>query len=131
MSGGWRLPPLRAIVDIQAELLAEHGGAAGLRDPGALEACLGRPMQMLAYADDIDLAAFATSLCAGICRIHHPFVDGNKRAGFAGLGMTLLLNDGYLDVAEREAARFVVQLAAGGLSEPDFAAWVRQNLTQS
>ena len=45
-------PPLRALLDLHDELLAEHGGAPGLRDPGGLESSLARPYQLIAYGDD-------------------------------------------------------------------------------
>jgi len=123
---GFILPPLRAIIDIHAELLAEHGGASGLRDAGGLEACLARPQQLAAYADTPpDIFAFATALCAGICRIQHPFIDGNKRAAFASLGMVLMLNGHYLDAREQEAADHILRLAAGDLDEAGFADWLR------
>ncbi len=125
MTEGFLLPPLRAIIDIHAELLAEHGGAPGLRDAGGLEACLARPQRMAAYAETPpDIFAFATALCAGICRIHHPFIDGNKRAALASLGMVLMINGQYLDAREQEAADHILRLAAGDLEEDGFANWL-------
>ncbi len=121
------LPPIEAIIDIHAELLAEHGGAPGLRDRGALEASLARARQILAYAEeDPTLFDLAAAVCASIVRTH-PFVDGNKRAGFAALGMTLMLNGAYLDVAEHEATRVILDLAAGRSDEDEFRRWVARN----
>jgi death-on-curing protein len=131
VSGSFLLPPLRALIDIHAELLAEHGGAPGLRDAGGLEASLARPLQMTAYADaELDIFAFGTALCAGLCRIHRPFVDGNKRVAFAALGMTLLMNGVFLDAREQDAAAQVLRLASGDLDEALFAAWLRANSIQ-
>ena len=79
------LPPIKAIIDLHAEALEEHGGAPGLRDKGALEAALARPRQILAYSEEsVTVFDLAAALCVGICR-NHPFVDGNKRAGFLAL----------------------------------------------
>jgi death-on-curing protein len=117
-------PPLRALLDLHDELLAEHGGAPGLRDAGAVESSLARPYQLIAYGDEtstiFDLAA---ALCASICR-NHPFVDGNKRAAFVALGVTLGLNGFELDTTEREAADRILTLAAGTQSEAEFRDWV-------
>ena len=121
------LPPIEAIIDIHAELLAEHGGAPGLRDRGALAASLARARQISAYAEtDVTLFDLAAAVCASIVRTH-PFVDGNKRAGFAALGMTLMLNGAYLDVAEHEATRVILDLAAGRSEEDEFRRWVARN----
>jgi death-on-curing protein len=105
-------------------LLAEHGGAPGLRDAGALEASLARSYQLIAYGDDtLTIFDLAAALCASICR-NHPFVDGNKRTAFVALGITLGLNGFELDATEREAADRILTLAAGTQSETEFRNWV-------
>jgi death on curing protein len=117
-------PPLRALLDLHGELLAEHGGAPGLRDSGGLESSLARPYQLIAYGDDtLTIFDLAAALCASICR-NHPVIDGNKRAAFAALGVTLGLNGFELDATEREAADKILALAAGTLSEDEFRDWV-------
>ena len=42
--------PLRAVVAIQRELIAEHGGLSGPPRHGDLEAALGRPVNLHAYS---------------------------------------------------------------------------------
>jgi len=122
------LPPLQAILDLHAELLAAHRGAPGLRDQGAPEAALARPRQILAYSTEgATVFALAAALCISLCRHHHPFIDGNKRIAFAALGMTLGLNGLYLDATEREAAEKIIALAAGKMDEQSFRDWVADN----
>jgi len=117
-------PPKQTLIELHAELLAEFGGAAGIRDMGALEAALARPFQIIAYGDDratiFDLAA---ALAFAVCR-NHPFVDGNKRAALLALGLALGLNGFELDAAEREAADAVLGIASGTSSEAAFRGWV-------
>lgn len=121
------LPPLEALIDLQAELIAEHGGAQGLRDRGTLEASLARPRQILAYAEGhITVFDLAAPISFGITR-NHPFIDGNKRIAFAALGMTLGLNGFYLDVSEREATRITMAVASGEMAEDAFRDWVVSN----
>lgn len=116
--------PLQAVLDLHGELLAEHGGAPGIRDMGALEASLARPYQLIAYGDDrLTIFDLAAAVCVSVCR-NHPFVDGNKRAAFVALGLVLGLNGFELDAAEREAADVILALAAGTLSEETFRGWV-------
>ena len=119
-------PPIEAIIDIHAELLAEHGGAPGLRDRGGLEASLARGRQLLAYAERSTICDLAAAICVSLCRTH-PFVDGNKRAAFAALGIKLGLNGLALDVTEREAIRVMLAVAAGRMDEAAFCAWVAKN----
>lgn len=77
------------VLELHAELIARYGGAAGIRDPGALEAALFRPQS--GYYDDIvqEAAALMESLAG-----NHPFVDGNKRIAFAAADVFLRIN-GY------------------------------------
>jgi death on curing protein len=124
---GIELPSLEGLIELHAETLAAHGGAQGLRDRGILEAALARPLQILAYSENpVDVFDLAAALCVGIVR-GHAFVDGNKRMGLIALGVTLAMNGLALDVAEREAARVILDLAAGKLEERAFRDWVARN----
>ncbi len=116
----------RAVLAAHDRLLAAHGGAEGLRDAGLVESALARPRQHYAYGspDIIELAAIYTT---GIVR-NHPFVDGNKRTGFATGIAFLLLNDVVFKASEEEATQAVLALAAGDLDEAGYAAWVRSNV---
>jgi death-on-curing protein len=106
-------------------LLAEHGGAPGLRDEGLLESALARPRQIFAYAE-CDLPQLAASYVAGIVQ-NHPFVDGNKRTGFM-TGYVFLERNGLAFTApEAEAALAVLELAAGGINETGFALFLRDH----
>lgn len=79
---------------LHAVLIKRYGGAAGLRDPGALEAALFRP-QTGYYADIVaEAAALLESLA-----VNHPFVDGNKRVAFAAADVFLRINGYRVDRA--------------------------------
>ena len=111
-------------------LLALHGGAAGLRDLAVLESALARPRQHFAYAESPDIVAMAAAYTAGIV-CNHPFVDGNKRTGFV-VGILFLELNGYLFTASQEdAAKAVLELAAGNLDEAGYDAFLRANGARS
>ena len=75
------------VLGMHTILMQRYGGAAGVRDPGALEAALFRP-QTGYYSDIIaEAAALLESLA-----INHPFVDGNKRIAFAATDVFLRIN---------------------------------------
>jgi death-on-curing protein len=117
--------PLTALIELHALSLERHGGAPGIRDMGALEGALGRAEHLVAYGDPPPSAIdVAVAVSVGLCRAHG-FVDGNKRASAIALGVTLMLNGYFLDVAETEGERMFLSLAAGELSEDDFREWVR------
>lgn len=126
--GTFEVPPAEALFAMHAELLALYGGSGGIRDPGALDAALARPHQLLAYGDSTaSVPQLAAAVAFSICRIRHPFTDGNKRVAFAALVVSLDLNGLLLDVSETNAADIMLAVAGGDMSEDAFAAWVAAN----
>ncbi len=103
--------------------LGLHGGATGIRDPGLLESALHRPQNALAYGTP-DLPELAALYCIGIVK-NHPFIDGNKRAGFMAMYTFLGLNGLTFEATEVDVVKRVRGLAAGEVSEVDFSDWVR------
>ena len=67
----------------------------------------------------------AALYAAGVIK-NHPFLDGNKRTGFIA-ALTFLLANGYRATApmEERLAKTLL-LAAGELSEDQFADWLRE-----
>jgi death-on-curing protein len=87
------------------QLIEQYGGAAGVRDVGALESALHRPQT--GYYDSIvhEAAALLESLIQ-----NHPFVDGNKRVAFAVTDVFLRIN-GYRITANSDSIHaFMMQL---------------------
>ena len=68
----------------------------------------------------------ASLYTAGIVR-NHPFVDGNKRAGFVVGILFLELNGFAFNANEEDATQAVLDLAAGTLDEAGYAGWLRAN----
>ena len=118
----WRFLSRRALELLHEESLAEHGGLPGLRDEGLLESALARPHQLLAYGEP-DVAALAAAYGFGLIR-NHAFADGNKRAAFLATGLFLGLNGHRLVTSQADATLTMLALAAGDLSEDEFAQWL-------
>jgi death-on-curing protein len=120
----WRWIDKGALILLHDESLAEHGGRAGLRDEGLLDSALNKPLNLLAYGAP-DFADLAASYASGLAK-NLLFVDGNKRAAFLAVGMFLYLNGYRLQTSQAEATLTVLGLAAGEISESDFATWLRR-----
>jgi death-on-curing protein len=120
----WRWVDRHALELLHDESLAEHGGGTGLRDEGLLESALARPRNLVAHGTP-DIADLAAAYGAGLVR-SHPFVDGNKRAGFLAVGLFLALNGYRLAATQADATLTVLALAAGNLDERAFADWIRR-----
>lgn len=115
-----------AIVFAQAEVLAEHGGAEGLRDDGLLESALARPKNLFVYEGVEDLARLAASYAIAIVR-NHPFADGNKRTALIALALFLALNGLRLQADQADAFHQIYGAASGEISEERLTLWVQQN----
>jgi death-on-curing protein len=115
---------LAEVFAMHVDLIERYGGAAGLRDPGLLDAALFRP-QSGYYQDLIEEAA---ALWESLDQ-NHPFVDGNKRAAFAATHAFLFIN-GITVVAEPlDTFAFMEGLRARG--EFDLARldhWLREHI---
>lgn len=109
-----------------AEQLAEHGGGEGVRDTGALESAMARPVNLSLYGEP-DAAGLAAAYAFGIAR-NHPFVDGNKRTAAVVAETFLMLNGWRLEASDAELVVAILALAAGELSEPDLPDWFREHI---
>ncbi|OGE23925.1 MAG: death-on-curing family protein [Candidatus Dadabacteria bacterium RIFCSPHIGHO2_12_FULL_53_21] len=108
-------------------LIERYGGSHGLRDAGALDSALYRPQS--GYYDDV--IAEAAALWESIT-VNHPFIDGNKRVGFAVTDTFLRLNGFRITARPDKIWRFIDRLFAKGKFE--FSAldpWLRKNTEEA
>ncbi len=122
----WVWVDRRVLLLLHDESLAEHGGAAGLRDEGLLDSALARPLNLAAYGTP-DVADLAASYGVGLAK-NHPFVDGNKRVAFLAVGLFLALNGQRLVSNQVDATLTMFGVAAGEVDEAEFARWIRAHL---
>lgn len=114
------------VLAIHSILLAEHGGAAGLRDSDLLASALNRPKTKFAYDSSATLYDLAAAYSFAIAK-NHPFVDGNKRTAFVCGSLFLELNQFELDASEPEASITFESLADGNITESELATWFKAN----
>lgn len=126
MTQDWRWVDIAVAIAAHNEQLAEHGGAAGVRDMSMLESAMARPLNLVAY-EDPDIADLAASYAFGIAR-NHPFVDGNKRTAAVVSETFLLLNEHELTCDDVELVTTFLALAAGELTVEALAAWFREHV---
>jgi death-on-curing protein len=78
---------------IHSEVLAAHGGSAGIRDEALLESAVAVPQAtMMGRPLITDAIEIATAYLFYICR-NHAFIDGNKRTALASCLVFLQTND--------------------------------------
>jgi death-on-curing protein len=122
-----RLLSVAEVVEIHFRLIAQSGGASGLRDAGALASSVAQPSQSFSgeelYSGVIQKAAALAFFLAS----NHPFVDGNKRVAHAAMAVTLLLNGYAIQASVEDQEEVMLSLAAGQLSREQFATCVEQH----
>ena len=115
------------VLAVHDEQLADHGGASGIRDLGAVESALARPRNLAAYEACDDLARLAAAYAYGVVR-NHGFVDGNKRTGLVIADLFLMLNGYELVSTPADNVLTILGVADGTLSEEELASWIRENI---
>jgi death on curing protein len=124
---------VEAVKAIHREVLAAHGGAAGIRDETLLESAVAAPQASMMgqplISDPIDIAA---AYLFYICK-NHAFVDGNKRTALAACLVFLkengLLSDRKLPINDWE--QFVLDVAASKIDRDETTRRLRKLLKQS
>ena len=114
-----------AVLAIHAQLLARFGGSAGIREDNMLESALAKPRQLHAYGQP-NVYEMAAAYAFGIVK-NHPFVDGNKRAGFVAAYTFLGINGFDFTAPEEEAFIFTRGLAAGEITLEEYTLWLQKS----
>ncbi len=122
---------LGEVLELHRRIVEATGGAAGIRDLGALESALAQPRITFGGQDLYpELADKAAALGYSLIQ-NHPFVDGNKRVGHAALEALLMLNGAELEAVVDDAERTILDVAAGRLTRGAFTEWVREHARPS
>ncbi|HYZ61238.1 MAG TPA: type II toxin-antitoxin system death-on-curing family toxin [Acetobacteraceae bacterium] len=114
------------VLFLHDQALQAYGGLPGVRDAAGLESALGRPINKWAYSEagGVDLFDLAGAYAFGIAS-NHAFSDGNKRTAWACCVLFLKVNGVELDAPTDQVLDRMPRLASRGLTETEFAAWLR------
>jgi death-on-curing protein len=111
------------VVALHEQLLAAFGGSSGIREQGLLDSALARPENKFA-SETPTLFDLAAAYAFGLVK-NHPFVDGNKRIGFAAAVVSLEANGCRFAAREADAVVRTLALAAGEMTEAEYAGWLK------
>lgn len=119
---------LEEALAIHSQVVDATGGSHGLRDKGGLEAALARPYATFAGEDLYpDPVVKAAAILESVIK-NHPFVDGNKRAGYTLGRLTLITFDLDLQATDDEEYHMVIEVATGQLDLEGIAAWMKNRV---
>lgn len=104
--------------------------ATPVRDWGLLDLAAHRPAsgfgEVGAFPGIFEKAA---CLLDAVVRLH-PFLDGNKRAGWLAAAVFLLLNSQLLEADEDDAFATVIAVATREIEVPELAEWLEARCRQ-
>lgn len=100
-------------------------GAYRLRDEGALESALARPVNRAAYGCD-DIAELAAAYLFGLAK-NHAFIDGNKRIAIVTAAVFLMENGYEIDATDAALYAFVLSVFAGEIDEEGATRFLRDH----
>ena len=122
-----------AVKAIHSEVLAAHGGAAGIRDEMLLESAVAAPQASMMgqplISDPLEIAA---AYLFYISR-NHPFLDGNKRTALAA-SLVFLEENGFLPNKKlpiNDWEQFVLDVASSKISRGETTRRLRKLLKKS
>jgi len=115
------------VLTAHAELIKRYGGNQGVRDRGLLESAVFRP-QASAFGQEAYPTLFEKCAVLGYSLIqNHPFLDGNKRTGFAAMHLMLLINGYDLTSTATEEVEMTKNVASGKMYESEITLWLREH----
>jgi death on curing protein len=118
--------PRAAVIAVHEALIAEHGGALGIRDEGLLDSALARPRQIYTYEEGASLTRLAAAYAFGLAK-NHAFVDGNKRIAWVVCAEFLRVNGRVLTATQADVVTTMLALASSSIDERQFAEWLERN----
>jgi death on curing protein len=119
---------LTEVLDLHSRVIEVAGGAASLRDLGALQSAVAQPRTTFEGTDLYPaLEEKAAALMLSLVQ-NHPFVDGNKRVGHAAAETFLMLNGFELVATVDESERIVAGLASSQVSREVLVTWIRGHM---
>jgi len=126
-----RLLTLGEVLALHRRILAETGGAPGVRDLNAIASAVAQQRVSAggvdAYPSIIEKAAALAYSLVG----NHGFIDGNKRIGHAAMEVLLVLNGIEIPASIDEQERLMLSLAAGQVSRAELVEWLKANTVPS
>lgn len=110
--------------------LCEPHGVGSVIKPDGLRSALIAPAQTFDGQDlHPEIADKAAMVGFGIAKIHHPFLDGNKRAGAIGM-LTLCYINGFVPmITQTELVALFLLIAKGEATQEELAEFLRDRMT--
>ena len=118
----------RQILMLQSMLVAQSGGADGLRDEGLLESAINTPLQTFG-GQELYPTVLEKAARLGYGLIHnHPFLDGNKRIGTHAMLVFLDINNITLSYEDDDLIAAILRVASGDMDDSELLEWLKAHI---
>lgn len=115
------------VLELHWNIVEKSGCSMGLRCLSGLESAVAQPRMTFdghdLYPTIIEKAA---ALCFSLIQ-NHPFVDGNKRIGYAAMEVFLDRNGYTIDVAVDIQEQIILGVASGDVSRDQLVRWLEKH----
>ena len=118
----------RQILMLHSMLVAQSGGADGLRDEGLLESAINTPLQTF-DGQELYPTVLEKAARLGYGLIHnHPFLDGNKRIGTHAMLVFLDINNITLSYEDDDLIAAILRVASGDMDDSQLLEWLKTHI---
>ena len=118
----------RQILMLYSMLVAQSGGADGLRDEGLLESAINTPLQTFG-GQELYPTVLEKAARLGYGLIHnHPFLDGNKRIGTHAMLVFLDINNITLSYEDDDLIAAILRVASGEMDDSQLLEWLKTHI---
>ena len=119
---------IEVVLGIHKVLIRKYGGADGVRDQGLLESAIKRPYQTFGGKELYETSeSKAAAMIESIIK-NHPFVDGNKRTGYAMMRLILMKEKKGIRANQEEKYEFVIKIASGEIDYEEIRDWINEKI---
>jgi len=116
------------VLELHRDVVRRSGGTQGIHSKSAVESALAQPRMTFEGRDLYPtIEKKAAALCFSLVK-NHPFLDGNKRVGYAAMETFLLMNSCELDASVDDAERAMLGLACGDLTREQLTDWIENHI---
>ncbi|WP_448702243.1 type II toxin-antitoxin system death-on-curing family toxin [Mucilaginibacter sp. AW1-3] len=119
---------LAIVQNLHEVLIQRFGGGSGIRDMGALQAAIARPYATFEETDLYPTAIDKASAILESILINHPFVDGNKRTGYALMRLHLLKAGSDISADQDKKYAMVISVSTGEFRFDEIKQWLTENV---
>lgn len=118
----------RQILMLHSMLVAQSGGADGLRDEGLLESAINTPLQTFG-GQELYPTVLEKAARLGYGLIHnHSFLDGNKRIGTHAMLVFLDINNITLSYEDDDLIAAILRVASGEMDDSQLLEWLKTHI---